>query len=142
MPSPPDKLPVKRTPDGRFRCEHLRCTLRVLACKARYNMALQGRKEVQGSPCGNRCNVGRSVGRHGRLPQYWEPLREQVAPKAVASRDKAWGYGTCWQCGDRYKKHSGNHRHFCKKRCAKKFYRPYRPRRLTAEDIETIEKGY
>lgn len=118
---------------GRFYCEPLGCWLSMVACAARYRMGKRGDKQMRESPCGARCNVGRSVARHKKLPASGFRMTVLQAPNAIASRDKNWGWAKCLQCGKRFKKGSGNHLWFCHRRCAKRFYRPYKKLR-PAED--------
>lgn len=126
--------------DGRFYCEPLRCRLSKVSCKARFQLAMAGNKRHAEGPC-SRCNVGRSLNTRGRMPKKFK-LKVLKAPEPVASRDKAWGFANCLQCGTRFKKGSGNHLYFCRRRCAKRYYRPFKPAQPGLKEIETVMEGY
>ena len=126
---------------GNFYCEPLSCWLSRGACAGRFTQAQLGDRRFVGGPCGARCNVGRAVDRGEPLPETFAVVAiEEV--KTVASRDKNWGHAICQQCGERFKKGSGNHLYFCKRRCAKRFYRPYRPPAPGLGALEAIMEGY
>ena len=124
----------------RFYCEPLACWISQVGCAARFRMAVDGNLRLRDSPCGQRCNVGRAVADGKPLPKRFE-LVQLKAPPTIASRDKAWGHATCLQCGKRFKRHSGNHRNFCVRRCAKRFARPWQPRPWSAADFEIVKEG-
>lgn len=132
---------VQAEPMPRFRCEPLSCWISRVACAARYTFTERGDQRFAGGPCGSRCNVGRAVKAGEPLPDVFEVGVPQ-AVETVASRDKAWGSAECLQCGTEFKKGSGNHLYFCKRRCAKRFYRPYHPPAPGREALEAILEGY
>ncbi|NIR31714.1 MAG: hypothetical protein GWN84_20855 [Gammaproteobacteria bacterium] len=135
-------MPLQTDDLGRFWCEPLRCWISQKACRARFELGKAGKsKRMRESPCGPRCNVGCAVAAGKRMPDSFE-LEKREAPKTVASRDKAWGHANCLECGERFKKHSGNHRNFCKRRCAKKFYRPYQPPVPGLGELQAVMEGY
>lgn len=124
-----------------FYCEPLACWLSRVACAARFTFTERGEARYQGGPCGKRCNVGRAVKGKGPLPASFEVVKPE-AVQPIASRDKAWGHATCLQCGTPFKKGSGNHLYFCRRRCAKRYYRPYNPPAPGLGALEAVLEGY
>lgn len=140
--SPPlTTIQTRTKPMRSFFCEPLACWLSKTACAARFTFTEKGVQRFVGGPCGKRCNVGRAVKAGDPLPETFEVVAPE-AVETVASRDKAWGHAECQQCGKSFKKGSGNHLYFCKRRCAKRFYRPYHPPAPGLAALEAVLEGY
>lgn len=138
---PPTRIRTRPKPIASFYCEPLSCWISKTSCAARFTFAERGDKHHEGGPCGKRCNVGTAVHAGDPLPAGFQVV-VQEAVETIPSRDKAWGHAECQQCGTRYKRNSGNHRNFCRRRCAKRFYRPYNPPAPGLEALEAVLEGY
>ncbi len=134
-------IQVREKPVPAFRCEPLACWISKTSCAARFAFTERGDKRYEGGPCGKRCNVGVAVKAGGELPDSFEVLVPE-AVETVASRDKNWGHAECLQCGKPFKRNSGNHRNFCLRRCAKRYYRPYHPPSPGQEALDAVLEGY
>lgn len=138
---PPAPIRTRAKPVPAFFCEPLSCWLSKTACAARFTFTERGDRRYEGGPCGKRCNVGRAVKAGDPMPGTFEVVTPE-AVETIASRDKAWGTAECQQCGKSFKKGSGNHLYFCKRRCAKRFYRPHHPPAPDLGSLEAVLKGY
>lgn len=140
--SPPlTQIRTRTEPIPAFRCDPLSCWISHTACAARFTFTERGDQRYVGGPCGKRCNVGRAVKAGKPLPASFDVVKPKVV-ESIPSRDKAWGHANCLQCGTRFKKGSGNHLYFCKRKCAKRYYRPHNPLAPGLAELEAVLKGY